>query len=127
MLRWIVVGIVASVLGCGKGSTPQPMSLADQEITIVGKNYCLGCALARAGAAARCDVYGHRHTLKVDVALDANDKPLGELIGETLHYLDTDSSASLVDSDDFDDKEIRVKGHLYAHERTIEVRQVEIL
>lgn len=128
MLKWSVVGVLIVMLACSKGESPRPATVPDQPVTVVGENYCLGCALnKRAGAVTQCDVYGHRHVLRVESAVDADDKPIEMLTGETLHYLDNDKSAALVDSDDFHDKRVRVKGRLFVRERTIEVQEAASL
>ena len=80
----LVLGLAA---GCSKdapdearteAATPGPdVSTPAQEVTVVGRNDCLGCALKKAeGAAAQCAKYGHRHALEVESATGAGGATL---------------------------------------------------
>lgn len=107
---------------------PASEALATQPVTIVGRNYCLGCALKKGeGAAAQCSDYGHRHGLLVESASGADGQSLGTLSGQTLHYLDNDRSASLLEGGDLHEQRVEVKGRLFAPERTLEVSDIEVL
>lgn len=89
-------------------------------VTVVGNNYCLGCALKKEkGAAAQCSIYGHRHALKVEQVSGG-----GELKGATLHYLENDKSKDLFKGTSFHGKRIEVVGKLHVDERVIEVESV---
>lgn len=132
-----VVGLAAVLAsGCERGSSeraaPTPSASSSggelelarvQDVTVVGTNYCLGCALKKEqGAAAQCSQYGHRHALKVESARGANGA-LPQLVGHSLHYLDNDQSAKLVSGDEFHGKTVEVHGKLFGAERIIEVRE----
>lgn len=117
---------VMLVFACAK-SSPQPSPLADQDVTVTGVNYCVSCELGKRGATTRCDFYGHHHSLRVESAVDGQGKAVPEVVGDTLHYLDNDESAALVDFDDFHDKRVRISGRLYAREHTIAVKSVDAL
>lgn len=95
-----------------------------KEVAIVGTNHCLGCALKMEhGAKAQCSVYGHRHSLKVEKAMDAEGNNLAALQGRTLSYLENDKSAKLVKGEVFHGARVEVKGRLYEQESVIEVTE----
>ncbi len=95
-----------------------------KEVVIVGTNYCLGCALKKAhGAGAQCSVYGHRHSLKVEKAMDSGGNELAALKGRTLNYLENDKSAKLVKGEVFHGARVEVKGRFYEQESVIEVAE----
>jgi uncharacterized membrane protein len=97
-----------------------------QEVTVVGTNYCVGCALKKEhGAAAQCSVYGHRHGLKVEKALDAQGQELAALKGRTLNYLENDKSTKLAKGEVFHGARVKVKGQLYESASTIEVAEFQ--
>lgn len=126
MLRAILTVLIA--WGCGSSRPSERAALADERITVVGPNYCMACALTRrAGVTSKCDFYGHQHALKVESALDPHGRSIDDLVGETLHYLDNDESAALVDFDDYHDKRVRVEGRLFVREHVIAVETVDAL
>ena len=97
-----------------------------KEVAIVGTNHCLGCALKKEhGAKAQCGVYGHRHSLKVEKAMDADGNELARLKGRTLGYLENDNSAKLVKGEVFHGARVEVKGRLYEQESVIEVTELK--
>ncbi|MBI4512214.1 MAG: hypothetical protein HY698_21455 [Deltaproteobacteria bacterium] len=125
-LLLVVAALLLSSWGCSseKGQPVTPVGAA-QPVTIVGENYCLGCALKKEqGAAAQCSVYGHRHALKVESATGPGGSALPELQGATVHYLENDASASLVKGDELHGKKVEIKGKLFAREKTLEVHEV---
>lgn len=109
-------------------AVPAPAPVATQPVTVVGENYCLGCSLKKEqGAAAQCSIYGHRHALKVESASGADGKSIEALVGDSLHYLDNDKSATLIKGEDFHKKRVEVKGKLFGPERTLDVAEVKAL
>jgi len=103
--------------------------LANQAVTLEGKNYCLGCALKKAhGAAAQCSTYGHRHALQVVRAQGATGSELPSLVGQSLHYLDNDQSSQLLSGGAaWHNAQVKVVGRLFGAENTLEVMQAEPL
>lgn len=100
-----------------EAAAPAPLA-----VTVIGTNYCLGCALKKEqGAAAQCSVYGHRHALRVARATAKDGAELPELAGLTLHYLDNDGSTDLLAGKDLHGKTVEVHGRLFEAERTLEV------
>ncbi|MEW5702038.1 MAG: hypothetical protein AB1792_07400 [Candidatus Zixiibacteriota bacterium] len=101
----------------------QTASAAVSEATVAGQNVCLGCSLKKEkGAAAQCSKYGHRHVLKVTKAtIDGKDHP--EMNGWVLHYLDTDSSQSVIGG--HHEETVTMTGKIYADERVLEVTKLE--
>lgn len=91
------------------------------ELIVTGKNVCLGCKLKERGAGAQCDVYGHRHGLKVKQVADKDGQPLDKpgLVGSVLPYLDNDRSKDLLGG--HHGEKITVTGKLYKPERVLEV------
>ena len=105
-------------------ATPEVAASA-KDVTVVGRNYCLGCALKKAeGAAAQCSKYGHRHALDVESAVDAGGEPLALWRGRTLHYLENEQAAPLATGDAFHGKRVEVQGRLFPASATLEVRGV---
>ncbi|MBI3099483.1 MAG: hypothetical protein HYY93_14835 [Planctomycetes bacterium] len=101
----------------------QPAEPKVIEATVVGENFCLGCALKKEkGAAAQCSKYGHRHALKVSSATGAG-KDLPEMKGWILHYLDTDAAQPLIK--EHHGETLTLKGKVYAEERVLEAAAME--
>ncbi|MBI3184161.1 MAG: hypothetical protein HYZ28_18670 [Myxococcales bacterium] len=132
MLRHAVVNAwsIAMVLslplvaGASDSSGKTAPAPASEQVTVVGTNYCLGCALKKQhGAAAQCSKYGHRHVLKVERALDAGGKELAELSGKTLGYLENEKAEKLFKGDAFHAARVEVKGRHYPKESVIEVQE----
>jgi hypothetical protein len=97
-----------------------------KEVTLIGENYCVGCSLKKAeGAAAQCSIYGHKHALKVEKAVDSKGKEVSELKGATLHYLENDSSVELFKGEEYHGKNVIVKGNVHLEERVVDVKGVE--
>ncbi len=118
VLLLLAAAITATTASAGSGP---------QEVTVSGQNICLGCTLkSTAGAGAQCSIYGHRHSLKVESAKGADGKPIADLVGLTLHYLENDKSAALVKGEETHGKTIEIKGKLYRHEATLEVTEFSV-
>jgi hypothetical protein len=101
-----------------------PGPSAEAAVTVVGTNYCLGCALKKEhGAAADCATYGHRHGLRVERAVDATGRELATLAGRTLAYLDNASSAPLIKGEAFHNERVEVRGRVYEAESVLEVAE----
>jgi hypothetical protein len=101
-------------------------AVAVREVTVVGRNYCLGCALKRSeGAAAQCSQYGHRHAVEVESARGPDGQPIPHLAGQSLHYLDNDRSAPLVSGEEHHGERVEIKGRLFEPQRTLEVAEVK--
>lgn len=106
---------------------PPPSASAGTQVTIVGENYCLGCALKKEhGAAAQCSKYGHRHSLRVERAVDAGGKEMADLKGRTLSYLDNDKSEKLFKGEEFHKQRVEVKGRLFPQESVIDVQEYKV-
>jgi hypothetical protein len=113
--------LMASATGSA-GEEPKAAPANAAQVTVIGLNYCAGCALKKErGAAAQCSVYGHRHSLKVEKALDESGKEIAGVAGRTLAYLDNDKSTKLVKGDAFHKERVEVKGKLYEPEGILEV------
>ncbi len=104
-VRLIVIGValllVAGLaLAQGYGTKPAAKAPAAKEggveVTVTGRNHCIGCALKAKGAASQCSIYGHRHVLEVTKAVGADGKPLAGAKNWVLHYLENDQSKDLV-------------------------------
>lgn len=133
--------ILGSALLCGLTGCPgeanksataaasaAPQALANQELNVIGENYCLGCSLKKEqGAKAQCSVYGHRHALRIESAKGKDGQALPGLSGQSLHYLDNDQSKPLLQEEGFHKKRVEVKGRLFAAERTLEVVELKAL
>jgi hypothetical protein len=130
----LALWMVLALGGCQKEATPSaaaaasaaPQALVNQELSLVGENYCLGCSLKKEqGAKAQCSVYGHRHALRVESAKGKDGQALPSLGGQSLHYLDNDQSKPLLQEEGFHKKRVEVKGRLFAAERTLEVVEAQ--
>jgi hypothetical protein len=89
------------------------------EATLVGENFCLGCALKEEkGASAQCSVYGHRHALRVGTATSGG-KEIPEMQGWVLHYLDNDNGQPLIK--EHHGETVTLEGKVYGDERVLEV------
>lgn len=96
-----------------------------KDVTLTGKNYCLGCALKKAeGAAAQCSVYGCKHTFKAENAIDSTGTEIPELKGLTFHYLENDASVELFKGKKYHSKNVTIKGNVHLDERVIDVTNV---
>lgn len=94
-------------------------------VTVTGKNFCLGCALKKEqGAKAQCSIFGHKHVLRVEKAVDAEGKDLPEMKGQILHYLETETSNSLIN--EHHKETVTIKGKVYSTEGVVEVESFEI-
>ncbi|MEE8190421.1 MAG: hypothetical protein V3T79_02365 [Candidatus Scalindua sediminis] len=94
-----------------------------KELTLTGKNYCVGCSLKKAeGAAAQCSIYGHKHALKVEKAVDSKGKEISELKGATLHYLENDASVELFKGKKYHGENVSIIGNVHLDERVVDVK-----
>ena len=92
------------------------------EVTVTGKNICLGCTLKKEkGAKAQCSVYGHKHVLKVTKAV-AGGQEMPAMRGWVLHYLETKASEDLIHK--HHGATLTVSGKVYTAERVFEVKSV---
>lgn len=127
----VVLGIVLAAQALAQEHPEHPKKQATQskvsqaaivtavEATLVGENICLGCSLKKSsGAAAQCDVYGHRHALKVTDAT-AEGAAAPDMKGWVLHYLDTDNAQPFIK--EHHGETVTIKGKVYPGERVFEV------
>jgi hypothetical protein len=121
----ISVALILPTFAMAQGKDAKPAATAAlNQVSIVGTNHCSGCALKKEqGAAAQCSKYGHRHSLKVEKALDATGKELPNMAGRTLAYLDNEKSEKLFKGDAFHGERVEVKGRLYSQEGIVEVQE----
>ena len=97
-----------------------------KELTLTGENYCVGCSLKKAeGAAAQCSVYGCKHALKVEKAVDSKGEEISELEGATLHYLENDASVELFKGKKYHGENVSIIGNVHLDERVVDVKSVE--
>ncbi|MCC6159801.1 MAG: hypothetical protein IT350_17240 [Deltaproteobacteria bacterium] len=121
--RFVVLFLLTTVVA----ATAATAGTGPQEVTVVGQNICLGCTLkSTAGAGAQCSIYGHRHVLKVESAKGSDGKPIADLAGLSLHYLENEGSASLFKGEETHGKKVEIKGKLYRAESTIEVTEFQV-
>jgi hypothetical protein len=121
----ISVALILPAVAMAQGKDAKPAAVAAvSQVSLVGTNYCSGCALKKQnGAAAQCSKYGHRHSLKVEKAVDASGKELPDMAGRTLAYLENDKSEKLFRGEAFHGERVEVKGRLYAPEGIVEVQE----
>ena len=113
----LILSISAAQTEAGK---PCDKGKSVYEATVEGTNFCVGCTLKkREGAAAQCKIYGHKHALKVDKAVDKDGKELTRMKGWVLHYLDTEKSQDVLKS--HHGEKLTIKGKVYPKERVLEV------
>lgn len=93
------------------------------DVRVEGQNYCVACALHKAGANSSCSVDGHKHALKITKAYDSAGKELPKLKGETVHYIYNTKGKEYTDG--HHGEELQVYGKLYANEHVIDVTKVE--
>lgn len=120
----LIIGVLVLVGALAAAVEPVPTG----QVTVVGRNYCLGCALKKSeGAAAQCSKYGHRHVLEVESAHGQDGQLISELGGQSLHYLDNDRSAPLVSGDELHNKRVEVKGRVFGPQRALDVTEFKAL
>lgn len=91
--------------------------------TITGENFCVGCELkAEHSAAAQCDVYGHRHALRVTSVSGAGDAA-PEMEGWVLHYLPNDKGDPFITG--HHNETLKLTGKVYVGARVLEVQNQE--
>lgn len=109
--------------GTGK-KAEKPVPAGVIHASVEGKNICLGCALKKKkGAAAQCDLFGHRHALRVSGATGEDGKELANLKGWVLHYLENEKSQKLFKEHHGED--VKLSGIIYPQERVFEVGTME--
>ena len=122
----VVAAALLSGLGCvafaADGDTQEYTSI---DVRVEGQNYCVGCALGKAGANSSCSVDGHRHAFKVTKAYDSAGKELPHLKGETIHYIYNTKGKEYTDG--HHGEELQISGKLYAKQHVIDIEKVETL
>ncbi len=122
VLAAFVVGI-AFAQGSGSKSRSEPSGNTDNgvvEVTVTGNNFCLGCSLKKEkGAGAQCSIFGHKHSLRVTMAIAADNTELVDMQGWILHYLETEKSEELIKG--HHGENITITGKVYPEERVVEV------
>ena len=96
---------------------------ASIDVKIEGQNYCVGCALGKAGANSSCSAVGHRHAFKIAKAHDAAGKELPALIGTTVHYIYNVKGKEYTDG--HHGEEFQVSGKLFVNQHVIDIIKVE--
>ena len=127
MMGFTLVAVAAAFLsGIGyvafaaDGDTQEYASI---DVRVEGQNYCVGCALGKAGANSSCSTDGHRHALKVTKAYDSAGKELLDLKGETIHYIYNTKGKEYTDG--HHGEELQVSGKLYTKQHVIDIAKVE--
>ena len=98
---------------------------ASIDVRVEGQNYCVGCALGKAGANSSCSVDGHRHAFKVTKAYDGAGKELPDLVGETIHYIYNTKGKEYTDG--HHGEELQISGKLYTNQHVIDIAKVEAM
>ncbi len=120
--------VVAATLLSGLGyvafaAEEDSREYASIDVRVEGQNYCVGCALGKAGANSSCSTDGHRHALKVTKAYDSAGKELPDLKGETIHYIYNTKGKEYTDG--HHSEELQVSGKLYTNQHVIDIAKVE--
>ncbi len=120
--------VVAATLLSGLGyvafaAEEDSQEFASIDVRVEGQNYCVGCALGKAGANSSCSTDGHRHALKVTKAYDSAGKELPDLKGETIHYIYNTIGKEY--SDGHHAEELQVSGKLFTNQHVIDIAKVE--
>ncbi len=96
------------------------------EVTVVGTNTCHGCSVkGKHEAQAQCGDYGHNHSLKIEYAEDAEGQTLDEIVGHTVHYLENDNAADLIEGEEFHGEQVQLTGRMMGPAATLEVHDFE--
>ena len=104
------------------GSEATDVDAEPIEVVLTGKNSCLGCDLSgEHDAESDCAGYGCGHALTVEAATTADGEEIANLIGRVIHYLPNDTSAPLIEDEDFHGEDVEVEGRLFANSSTLEV------
>ena len=103
-----------------EGDTQEYASI---DVRVEGQNYCVGCALGKAGANSSCSADGHRHAFKVTKAYDGAGKELPDLVGETIHYIYNTKGKEYTDG--HHGEELQISGKLYTNQHVIDIAKVE--
>ena len=94
--------------------------------TIQGTNYCVTCGLKdEFEAKANCKTFGHHHALKVASMIDGCGETCEEFNGKTLHYIENEQSAKLLNG--HKDSKVKVKGKVFIDSGMIEVESFEVV
>jgi len=120
--------VVAATLLSGLGyvafaAEEDSQEFASIDVRVEGQNYCVGCALGKAGANSSCSTDGHRHALKVTKAYDSAGKELPDLKGETIHYIYNTKGKEYTDGHHAE--ALQVSGKLYTNQHVIDIAKVE--
>lgn len=59
----------------------------------------------------------------MEAAKGEGDQPIPALAGETLHDVDNDKSAALIQGEDRHNRKVELKGRLFPKEQVLEVRE----
>ncbi len=93
-------------------------------VSVVGTNYCVGCAHKKEfGAASQCKTYGCDFAFKVEKLVEPCGMELAEWSGKTLYYLENDNSSKL--STDHHGEKLTISGKLYLESSLLEVASFE--
>lgn len=118
---------VASVLLGGLGvvavaTAEEAQEYASIDVRLEGQNYCVACALGKAGANSSCSVDGHKHAFKVTKAFDGAGKELPKLQGKTVHYIYNTKGKEYTDGHHGED--LVVSGKLFVNQHVIDIIKV---
>lgn len=98
---------------------------ASIDVRAEGQNYCVACALHKAGANSSCSVDGHKHAFKITKAYDSAGKELPNLKGETVHYIYNTKGKEYTDG--HHGEQLPISGKLYTNQHVIDIAKVEPL
>ncbi len=120
----VVAATLVSGLACVSFAAEEDSrEYASIDVRVEGQNYCVGCALGKAGANSSCSTDGHRHALKVTKAYDSAGKELPDLKGETIHYIYNTKGKEYTDGHHAE--ALQVSGKLYTNQHVIDIAKVE--
>jgi hypothetical protein len=131
VLNLFVIAVAVLCSGAGFAADTAPMMDGKMAggnavpVVVEGTNACLGCSLMKEGAHATCDKNGHQQALKVTKATTADGKPLPEVEGWTLHYLNNAQGMELSNGAKFHGKTLTLTGTLFKDERVLDVSKVD--
>lgn len=126
----LVLGIsltLAIMLGGLRAASAAESIPQGQPVTVTGVNYCFGCDLKKAHQAhAQCDLFGHKHSLRVISMKDGSGKAITGHNDKALHYLPNQKSDLLWSGDEYHGKKVTIRGRLYSDDRVLEVESFEV-
>ena len=127
MKGFTLIAVAATLLSgfgyvafAAEGDTQEYASI---DVRVEGQNYCVGCALGKAGANSSCSADGHRHAFKVTKAYDGAGKELPDLVGETINYIYNTKGKEYTDG--HHGEELQISGKLYTNQHVIDIAKVE--